>query len=83
MPDRKDAARLTTSEQNAFRNAITAMVRDGSYERMARYHGPNMGYNMHSMGSISTGTLRFLPWHRTYLWAMETEMRRRVPRACH
>lgn len=75
MHIRKDAARLTAAEQTAFINAVTQMVRDGSYQQMARIHS-DMRYNMHG-GMGATGTQRFLPWHRAYLRRMESELRRR------
>ena len=71
---RKNQSALSAAAQTAFRNAVSWLVTDGSYERLVRIH-MDMSHNMHgTMGA--TGLYRFLGWHRRYLVAFERELQR-------
>lgn len=75
---RRDQSNLTFEEQEAFKNAVTALVQDGAYAALVADH-MDMSHRMHGamMGQFSTvGLLRFLPWHRRYLVAFEGELQR-------
>jgi tyrosinase len=72
MPQRKNAFKLTKAEQDAFINAVKAMIADGTYGALVKIHA-DMSHNMHNMGTIVL-MLRFLPWHRAYLLHMEAEL---------
>jgi tyrosinase len=68
---RKNAKSITdTQAQNSFKQAILSLINSGQYGKMVAYHGQMMKYKMHGeMGK--TGALRFLPWHRVYLFELE------------
>jgi tyrosinase len=60
---------LSRAEKDAFKNAVSKIVADGSYKPLINIHA-DMSHNMHgSMGPI--GLLRFLPWHRRYILEFE------------
>lgn len=57
-------------DKDAFKNAVTELVRSGKYKRLALIHA-EMSHMMHSpMGPM--GQLRFLGWHRRYVSEFET-----------
>lgn len=76
------AARIRCNEREmhegahaAFREAVCRMVADGTYERYVRIHAEGdhrMHFNAHS--GID-GALRFLPWHRAFLYKFESDLR--------
>lgn len=58
-----------------FKNAISALIANGAYSRLVNIHA-DMTHRMHTMrGMGQVGTLRFLPWHRSYLTKFEIELR--------
>jgi tyrosinase len=60
---------LPRTEKDAFKNALSKLVTDGTYKPLVNIHA-NMSHNMHgSMGPI--GLLRFLAWHRRYILEFE------------
>jgi tyrosinase len=73
---RKNAFTITTAEQDAFKNAVTAMVNDGTFGKFADIH-KDMSHHMHTMvgDPQRVGTWRFLSWHRAYLIEMEQALR--------
>jgi tyrosinase len=71
---RKDQARVSVDEQDAFRNAVVQLVNEGKYLALIQDH-MDMSHNMHgSMGEV--GLYRFLAWHRRYLLELERELQR-------
>ncbi|MBI3447772.1 MAG: tyrosinase family protein [Acidobacteria bacterium] len=79
---RKSADLLTAQEQGVFKNAVTRAIADGIYSRLVRIHA-DMTHDMHTMpGMGTTGTQRFLPWHRLYLIKFEQAMRAFEPTFC-
>lgn len=77
MIQRKNAFKLTKKEQDAYKNGISAMISDGSYGTIVAIHS-RMKHRMHFMNLPGyVGRLRFLPWHRAYLWHFEKELRKR------
>lgn len=69
---RKNQKQLNNTEQNAFKNAVTQLVTDGTYTQLVSVHA-DMSHNMHgSMGP--TGLLRFLGWHRRYILEFERKL---------
>ena len=66
--------RFLPEEQTAFKAAVSAMVKDGTYAALVRNH-MDMSHGMHgSMGT--TGLYRFLGWHRRYLLAFEAALQK-------
>jgi len=74
---RKSAFKMTTAEQDAYKNAVTAMINDGTYVSLVRIHA-DMSHNMHDMGTMES-RLRFLPWHRAYLIEFEKALQQKDP----
>jgi tyrosinase len=76
MIQRKNAFKLSTAEQDAYKNAVTKMVADGTFGTLADIH-KDMRHHMHTMTSDPgrVGTWRFLSWHRAYLVHMEEALR--------
>ncbi|HEY1785617.1 MAG TPA: tyrosinase family protein [Pirellulales bacterium] len=71
---RRDQATLSDTERQAFKNAVQALVDEGTYDALARLRADS-AHNM--FGSLGAkGLHRFLPWHRRYLWEFETELQR-------
>jgi hypothetical protein len=78
MIQRKNAFNLTANEQNAYKDAVTAMIADPGatgFGALARIHS-DMSHMMHTMtgGRADKGTWRFLSWHRAYLIHMEESL---------
>jgi tyrosinase len=75
---RKNQKFLKQSEKDLFNKAIKEAIDDGIYGDLADEHLLMTEYRMHShTGPI--GMLRFLPWHRIYLYKMELALQRFVP----
>src|SRR5262249_17342236 len=73
---RKNQATLTPQQQSDFNKALSAAISAGTYATMAAIHtGPHMMHGF--MGPL--GALRFLPWHRAYLYEMEQLLQTYVP----
>lgn len=73
---RKNQAALTTAEKDAFNAAINAAMADGHYQALAAIHAqPHMMHGF--MGPA--GKLRFLAWHRVFLYQMEKALQNHVP----
>lgn len=66
---RKNQKNLSSDDKNNFNSAIESAIRDDQYQKIADIHA-DMTHLMHSMGG-PVGTLRFLSWHRVYLYKME------------
>jgi hypothetical protein len=74
---RKNQKDLTHAEKDAFNSVIEKSIADGSYDTIAAIHA-DMSHNMHGfMGHI--GALRFLPWHRVYLYKLEQQLQMYEP----
>jgi len=67
---RKSADALSAQEQQVFKSAVTKAIADGTYSRLVNIHA-NMNHEMHTMPHMPAGTMRFLPWHRTFLIKFE------------
>ncbi len=81
MIKRKNAFKITPTEQAAYMLGVSKMIADGSYGRFVAIHA-DMRHKMHTMGLPGqVGTWRFLPWHRAYLVHFEKELRKREPSA--
>jgi len=66
---RKNQSKMTQGEKDRFINGIQTLISGGQYGPHVSHHA-NMMHNFHgSMGPI--GLLRFLPWHRVYLFQLE------------
>lgn len=77
---RRDAARLTTGQRQALRDAFSAVYAipdDRGYEYFAGIHGLPLPIGCEN----AHGTPYFLPWHRAYLYFFERALRDRVPKA--
>lgn len=73
---RKNQAHLTTAEKDAFNAAVSAAIADGTYHAFPTIHGqPHM---MHGFMGWK-GVLRFLAWHRAFLYEMEKVLQAHVP----
>lgn len=69
---RKNQSSMTDEEKERFLNAIQTLISSGDYGRHVSHHA-NHNHRMHSFhGRI--GMLRFLPWHRIYLFELEQMM---------
>jgi tyrosinase len=78
---RISAFKMSKAEQDIYKNAVTAMISDGTYEALVKIHA-EMRHNMHDMPGIGMlGRLRFLPWHRAYLIHFEAELQKRDAKA--
>ncbi len=64
----QDAARA-----DAFRRAYQDLIDDGTLGQLVAIHG-NMSHQQHSMPRTA-GSLRFLPWHRVFLYLFEAALR--------
>ncbi|KAK9760639.1 hypothetical protein K7432_015142 [Basidiobolus ranarum] len=60
---RKEIRQLTTSERNAFINAVNTIKKNGRYDELVSIHLNYVPY-AHS-------TPAFFPWHRTYIRMLE------------
>ncbi|HLY12701.1 MAG TPA: tyrosinase family protein [Planctomycetota bacterium] len=67
---RKSADLLSPQEQQVFQSAVTKAIADGTYSRLVQIHA-DMNHDMHTMSHMPAGTMRFLPWHRTFLMKFE------------
>ena len=65
---RKNKGALSNSEKTNFNAALQAAISAGTYSTTAAIHAAN--HMMHSFMGFK-GTLRFLAWHRAYLYEME------------
>lgn len=65
LRQRKDQAKLTSTEQERFLCAFSTLNITGALGQMVQIH--SQMHNQH-------GTLRFLPWHRIFLYLFENEM---------
>lgn len=72
---RKNAFKLTKTEQDLYKKIVTDMIADGSYLALVKIHR-NMKHRMHDMGTL-VSRQRFLPWHRAYLLHFEEELQKR------
>jgi tyrosinase len=73
---RKNQAALTAIERDAFNQALQAALADGSYDPFPTIHSqPHMMHGF--MGPM--GALRFLPWHRAFLYQFEQMLQSHVP----
>ncbi|HEV3163007.1 MAG TPA: tyrosinase family protein [Isosphaeraceae bacterium] len=74
---RKNQADLSAEEQNRFIAGIDALIQSAFYGQLVSIHS-DMSHRMHSMDG-PVGTQRFLPWHRIYLFQLETELQKLHP----
>ena len=75
MIERKNAFTISKKEQDAYKNGVTALIKDGTYGTMVAIHA-NMKHDMHTMSRPGrVGTWRFLCWHRAYLLHFEKALR--------
>jgi len=58
---------------DAFKRAYQRLIDDGTLGRLVAIHG-DMGHQQHSM-RLTAGNLRFLPWHRVFLYVLESALR--------
>ena len=65
LRDRKDQSKLTATEQERFLCAFSTLNGTGALGQMVQIH--SQMHNQH-------GTLRFLPWHRIFLYLLENEL---------
>ena len=65
LRERKDQSKLTATEQERFLCAFSTLNITGALGQMIQIHGQM--HNQH-------GTLRFLPWHRIFLYLLENEL---------
>ena len=65
LKDRKDQSKLTATEQERFLCAFSTLNGTGALGQMVQIH--SQIHNQH-------GTLRFLPWHRIFLYLLENEL---------
>ena len=73
---RVDHRALDVTARDRFNQALQAAHTDGSYQAISVIHSQD--HMMHSsMGPL--GTLRFLPWHRLYLFELEDALRQKQP----
>ena len=79
---RKNEAKMSDTEKNAFINGITnfnllppSPLVGGNYRQMVVIH--RMNHRMHSMDGPA-GTQRFLTWHRIYLADLEYYIRSQI-----
>jgi tyrosinase len=78
---RKNEANLTIQERSAFRDAITRLITNGTYNKLVNIH-EDMSHDMHGRmhGHVSSsGVQRFLAWHRAYLLELEIELQKINP----
>lgn len=76
MRRRNNHLALDATARDRFNQALQAAHADGSYQALSVIHSQN--HMMHSsMGP--TGTQRFLPWHREYLFKLENALRQKQP----
>jgi hypothetical protein len=76
MRRRKNHLTLDNLARDQFNQALQAAHGDGSYQALSVVHSED--HMMHSsMGA--TGTQRFLPWHREYLFKLENVLRQKQP----
>jgi len=76
MRRRKNHLALDNVARDRFNQALKAAHADGSYQALSTVHSEN--HMMHSsMGAA--GTQRFLPWHREYLFKLESLLRQKQP----
>jgi hypothetical protein len=72
---RKNEADLTDDEKDAFNAVIAQLIADGSYQDMIEIHSADMTFMHGGSGSHEhgddEGAIRFLPWHRVYLYELE------------
>jgi tyrosinase len=80
MSKRKDAGKLSTAEQDAFKQAVLDSINDNNkYGAMVDIHA-DMSHRMHTMPAIGQiGTWRFLSWHRAYLMHLEGLLQSKNP----
>jgi tyrosinase len=71
---RRDQATLSGAERDALNRALAAMVAEGTYEPLARLRN-DLSHNMTGRQGV-VGLHRFLPWHRRYLWELESNLQR-------
>jgi tyrosinase len=78
VPDRKNAFKISKTEQDAYIDGVTKMIADGTYKKLVDIHS-DMSHNMHTMGGpkLTESRRRFLSWHRAYLIHMEEELRKK------
>jgi tyrosinase len=77
LQPRRNQKELSKDEKDNFNFAIKSAIDDGLYGPLAAVHA-DMTHLMHSHeGPI--GTLRFLPWHRVYLYKLELLLQNYVP----
>ena len=65
LRERKDQSTLSATEQERFLCAFSTLNITGALGQMVQIHGQM--HNQH-------GTLRFLPWHRIFLFLLENEL---------
>ncbi|WP_281292395.1 tyrosinase family protein [Kitasatospora atroaurantiaca] len=77
---RWDHRRLSETERSRFNGALQAAYASGRYQGWADVHS-DMSHRMHTMEHAGgpVGTQRFLPWHRTYVYALEQTLRTYEP----
>jgi tyrosinase len=74
---RRNQKSLSEDDKKDFNRAIKTAVEDGMYQKIAEIHH-DMGHLMHSMSGY-WGILRFLPWHRVFVYKMEVLLGNYVP----
>lgn len=62
------------AKADAFKRAYQRLIDDGTLGQLVAIHG-DMSHQQHSMAGTS-GSLRFLPWHRVFLYVFEAALRR-------
>jgi tyrosinase len=79
---RPSALSLDDEDWRTFGNAIQTLVDDGWYAKFASIHSFMSEFLMHSTNeshdhdhSQNVGTMRFLPWHRAYLYVFEQKLK--------
>jgi tyrosinase len=66
---RKNEASLTNLEKQKYINGIETLIANGNYSKFVSYHA-DMSHNMHG-GMSQLGAIRFLGWHRVFLFELE------------
>jgi len=81
MAVRKNAFKMTKTEQDLYIAAVEALIVDGSYGSLVSIHA-DMSHRMHDMGETTRiGVWRFLSWHRAYLIRFEELLVRKASSA--
>jgi len=66
---RKEWNTLDQSERDLYINGVLALANNGKFQTFTRQHGQA------AAEAQAHGTSGFLPWHRLFLWELETQIR--------